>query len=176
MSSEPMRGDAGHAGRSILAAPLTRDAFAPFGQVIETAGAQHYPINSGNTERYHDLAQIQLGGENPRPLISIFRGRHFVLPYTLALVERHPLGSQAFYPLSANPFLVTVAPDDNGVPGTPRAFVTSPGQGINIAINIWHGVLSPLVADSDFLVVDRGGDGNNLEEHRFAEPWIIRAS
>jgi ureidoglycolate lyase len=61
--------------RTITVEPLTREAFAPFGQVIETAGAHHYPINNGMTERYHDLARIELGGTNPRPLISIFRGQ-----------------------------------------------------------------------------------------------------
>jgi ureidoglycolate lyase len=161
--------------RTLTAEPLTREAFAPFGQIIEIAGAHHYAINSGNCERYHDLAKVELGGVHARPLISIFHASHFVLPYTLTLVERHPLGSQAFYPLSANPFLVIVAPDESGTPGTPRAFLTSPGQGINIAMNTWHGVLTPLIADADFLVVDRGGDGNNLEEHVYADPLLVQA-
>ncbi|MEQ1768367.1 MAG: ureidoglycolate lyase [Devosia sp.] len=161
--------------RTLRTEPLTRDAFAPFGQVIETAGAHHYPINSGNTERFHDLAKIELGGANPRPLISIFRGKPFTLPLTLTLVERHPFGSQAFYPLAPRPFLVVVAPDKNGSPGTPRAFLTAVGQGVNIARNTWHGVLTALQAESEFLVVDRGGDGVNLEEHTFAQPWTIVA-
>ncbi len=155
--------------------PLAREAFAPFGQVIETAGTTPYPINAGNCERYDDLARIELAGVHARPLISLMRARHFDLPLALTLMERHPLGSQAFYPLGPHPFLVVVAPDLSGTPGTPRAFLTGPGQGVNIAINTWHGVLTPLVADADFLCVDRGGDGNNLEEHRFAAPWLIRA-
>jgi ureidoglycolate lyase len=161
--------------RRLVVEPLTREAFASFGQVIETDGAHHYPINAGNCERYHDLARIELGGVNPRPLISIFHARHFTLPLTLSLVERHPLGSQAFYPLSPHPFLAIVAPDENGVPGTPRAFLTGPGQGINIGMNVWHGVLTPLEADAAFLVIDRGGDGNNLEEHVFDNPWLVQA-
>ncbi|RYE07457.1 MAG: ureidoglycolate lyase [Hyphomicrobiales bacterium] len=162
--------------RALLTERLTRDSFAPFGQVIEIEGAHHYPINAGHCERYHDLARVELGGVHARPLISIFNAKHFTLPLTLKLVERHPLGSQAFYPLSPNPFLVIVAPDQHGTPGTPRAFVTGPGQGVNIGMNIWHGVLTPLVADASFLVVDRGGDGNNLEEHHFADAWIVRES
>ena len=162
--------------RTLATEPLARAAFAPFGQVIEQAGAQHYPINSGHCERYHDLARVELGGVHARPLISLFHSRHFTLPLTLTMVERHPLGSQAFYPLSPHPFLVIVAPDESGTPATPRAFITGPGQGVNIAMNIWHGVLTPLEADADFLCVDRGGEGNNLEEHRFAEPWLIRKS
>ena len=154
--------------------PLTKAAFAPFGQVIEAEGAQHYPINSGDCERFHDLAKIELGGVHARPLISLLHSRGFALPLDVKMVERHPLGSQAFYPLSAHPFLVTVAPDDNGRPGTPRAFITAPGQGINIGRNVWHGVLTPLVADARFLVVDRGGEGSNLEEHHFDTPWLIQ--
>lgn len=159
--------------RHITIEPLTAAAFAPFGQVIETSGAQHYPINNGMTERYHDLARVELGGVHPRPLISIFHGQPYALPLTLKLVERHPLGSQAFYPLSANPWLVIVAEDDAGTPTRPRAFAPAPGQGINIAMNTWHGVLTPLEAASDFLVIDRGGEGNNLEEHHFDEPWTV---
>ena len=153
--------------------PLTSAAFAPFGQVIETSGAQHYPINNGMTERYHDLARVELGGVHARPLISIFHGQPYALPLTLKLVERHPLGSQAFYPLSANPWLVIVAEDDAGTPTRLRAFAPAPGQGVNIAMNTWHGVLTPLEAASDFLVIDRGGDGNNLEEYHFSVPWTV---
>ena len=164
------------ADRVLRTEPLTREAFAPFGQVIEQAGAHHYPINSGNCERYHDLARVELGGVHARPLISLIHGRHYALPLKLTMVERHPLGSQAFYPLSQHPFLVVVAPDESGTPGTPRAFLTGPGQGVNIAMNTWHGVLTPLAADADFLCVDRGGEGNNLEEHFFAEPWTVQAT
>ena len=159
--------------RTIAIEPLARAAFAPFGQVIETAGARHYPINHGMTERYHDLAAIELAGPAPRPLISIFHGQPYPLPLRLTLVERHPLGSQAFYPLSSRPFLVIVAPDNAGTPGTPRAFLTGPRQGVNIARNTWHGVLTPLEAPSDFLVVDRGGEGDNLEEFIFDQPYLV---
>ena len=153
--------------------PLTRATFAPFGQVIELDGAQHYPINRGMVERYHDLARIELGGPDPRPLLSLMRGRPYALPLILDMVERHPLGSQAFYPLSPRPFLVIVALDHHGTPQTPRAFRTAPGQGVNLAMNTWHGVLTPLEAESDFLVVDRGGIGNNLEEFNFATPYTV---
>lgn len=160
--------------RQITVEPLTREAFAPFGQVIVAdESAHHYPINSGMTERFHDLARVELGGVHPRPLISIFRGKPYTLPLALTLVERHPLGSQAFFPLSANPFLSVVALDEHGVPGTPRAFLVPPHHGVNIAMNTWHGVLTPLDVPADFLVVDRGGDGDNLEEHHFDVPFTI---
>ena len=162
--------------RTITARPLTREAFAEFGDVIDTDWANHYPINGGMTERYHDLAGIEAIGRNARVLISIFRGKPYAFPLELKLVERHPLGSQAFYPLSPHPFLVVVAPDVSGTPGMPRAFLTGPGQGVNIAMNTWHGVLTPLEADADFLCVDRGGEGSNLEEHFFPEPWLVQAT
>ncbi|HEY4202998.1 MAG TPA: ureidoglycolate lyase [Devosiaceae bacterium] len=162
--------------RSLIAEPLTAAAFAPFGQVIQLAGAHHYPINAGMTERYHDLARIELGGANARPLLSIFRGQPYALPHEFTLVERHPFGSQAFYPLSDRPFLVIVAPHADGGPATPRAFLTTPHQGVNIAMNTWHGVLTPLGAVSDFLVIDRGGDGVNLEEFHYLMPWRVVAS
>lgn len=159
--------------RTVEIEPLTRDAYAPFGQVIDIEGADHFPINGGMTERYHDLARVELGGVHARPLISIARGKPYELPLTLKMMERHPLGSQAFFPLSSRPFLSIVALDESGVPGTPRAFLCGPGQGINMAMNTWHGVLTPLEAESDFLLIDRGGDGDNLEEHFFDEPWTV---
>lgn len=158
---------------TIYIEPLTSDAFAPFGQVIQIVGAHHYPINAGKTERFHDLAKVELGGVHPRPLISIFRGQPYALPLSLTLVERHPLGSQAFYPLGEAHWLVIVAEDAGGTPANIRAFLPGPGQGINIAMNTWHGVLTVLERETDFLVVDRGGDGNNLEEHTFPEPIIV---
>lgn len=154
--------------------PLSAAAFAPFGQVIELEGAHHYPINRGMTERYHDLARIELGGANPRPLISLFRGQPYALPLRFDMVERHPLGSQAFYPLGPASWLVIVTEDEAGLPVRLRAFRPAPGQGVNIAMNTWHGVLTVLEAPADFLVVDRGGDGNNLEEHFFATPWTVQ--
>jgi ureidoglycolate lyase len=76
-------------------------------------------------------------------------------------------------PLHDRPFLVVVAPDEDGVPGTPLAFLTEPGIGVNIGRNVWHGVLTPLDREGDFLVVDRGGEGNNLEEYFFGEPYLV---
>ena len=157
----------------IIAQPLTREAFAPFGQIIETAGAHRYPINGGRTERYHDLATATASGPDARVILSIFAGQPCNLPYALTMVERHPFGSQAFMPLQPRSFLVVVCPDDNGRPGRPQAFITAPGQGVNYPAGLWHGVLTPLVEPQDFLVVDRAGGGVNLEEYSFGEPYEI---
>lgn len=159
--------------RTLTARPLTREAFAPFGDVLDTDWQNHYPINAGKCERYHDLARAEATGTDARVILSIFRGTPYAFPLTLSMMERHPFGSQAFMPLSPRPFLVVVAHDENGVPGEPHAFVTAPAQGVNYKRNLWHAVLTPIGAPQDFLVVDRVGAEKNLEEHHFAEPWTI---
>jgi len=160
-------------------APLTREAFAPFGDVIGATGAASYPINNGSTIRFHDLARVETAGRGARTLVSIFRGRAFALPVEIAMMERHPLGSQAFMPLSDRPFLIVVAPDEGGKPGEPVAFVVRPdaggSRGVNYHRNVWHHPLLSLQGASDFLVVDRGGEGSNLEEFFFEEPYVIGA-
>ena len=159
--------------RRIVLQPLTAKNFAPFGDVLEATGAPDKIINAGMCGRFHDLAKLDFTGEDARAGISLFRSRVRTLPYTLVMVERHPLGSQAFMPMSADPFMVIAAPDDGGIPGTPLAFLTNPGQGVNYHRNIWHGVLTPLVDNALFAVVDRIGAGNNLEEHTFDKPWLV---
>src|SRR6056297_3302105 len=94
--------------------PLTREAFAPFGDVIETDGAEHFKINNGTTTRFHDLAKVEATGTDARVLINIFRGDEFRVPVTITMMERHPHGSQAFMPLQANRFVVVVAEDEAG--------------------------------------------------------------
>ncbi|MCF3641073.1 ureidoglycolate lyase [Rhizobium sp. TRM95111] len=160
--------------KTIRIQPLTREAFAPFGQVIEREGAHNFPINAGKCTRYHDLAKIETMGEHARPMISLLRGEPYPLPLELTMVERHPLGSQAFIPLTAHPFLVVVAEETKNGPGEPIAFRTAPGQGVNIGRNVWHGILTPLDGVSDFAVVDRGGEGVNLEEHFYEERYLVR--
>ena len=157
----------------ILAKPLTRGAFEPFGEIIEADGADSFPINNGKCVRFDDLANVEAEGPNARVLISIFRGQPYAFPLTLSLVERHPFGSQAFMPLDGRPFLVAVCHDTVEGPGEPAVFVTGPGQGVNYARNVWHAVLTPIGAQQDFIVVDRGGDGSNLEEHSFETPYEI---
>lgn len=166
-----MRKDNGMKAISIQ--PLTRAAFAPFGEVIERDGAAHFPINAGKCMRYHDLATVETAGQAARALISLLRGEPYALPLTLDMVERHPLGSQAFIPLSGNGFLVVVAEETEHGPAAPLAFRTAPGQGVNIRRNVWHGILTPLDTVTDFVVVDRGGDGVNLEEHFYPAPFRI---
>lgn len=160
-------------GQVLEVRPLTREGFEPFGEVIETAGAHHYPINQGSTERYHDLCRVDVGTEGGTPLVSIFRGQPFTPPIELKMVERHPLGSQAFIPLSARPFLIVVAEADGLAPGHLHAFLSSGGQGVNYRRNVWHHPLISLDEVSDFAVVDRGGPGDNLEEAALEAPFPV---
>lgn len=152
--------------------PLTAAAFAPFGDVLEAVGEPDRVINEGLCDRFHDRARLDFG-PGGRAGISIFRARARSLPYELWLVERHPDGSQAFLPLGANPFLVTVASDRDGQPDGVRAFLTVPGQGVNILRNTWHGVLTPLAEPGLFAVVDRIGETPNLEEFRLPAPVVV---
>ena len=164
----------------IMIEPLTADRFAPFGDILEASGAPSKIINQGFCGRHHDLAGLDFqasGDDAGRAGISLFDAQPRSLPYCLEMVERHPLGSQAFLPMSMNGFLVIVAPDEEGKPGEPLAFETVPGQGINFHRNVWHGVLTPLKAPGLFAVVDRIGEANNLEEYWFEDPyWVVASS
>ncbi|MBV6634917.1 MAG: ureidoglycolate lyase [Mameliella sp.] len=158
--------------RSIVAEPLTREAFAGFGDVLDTAGEADKLINQGLCGRYHDRAQLDFA--DARAGVSLFKAEPRNLPLKLDMVERHPDGSQCFIPMSMDGFLVVVAGDEGGKPGTPRAFLSAPGQAINFHRGTWHGVLTPLVAPGLFAVVDRIGEGPNLEEHWFEAPYEIK--
>ncbi|NBD30845.1 MAG: ureidoglycolate lyase [Alphaproteobacteria bacterium] len=155
----------------IRAQPLTVAAFAPFGDVLEATGAPDRIINQGLCGRYHDRAALDFNAG--RAGISLFKAEPRSLPYRLDMVERHPDGSQAFLPMSMDPFLVIVAPDAGGRPGQPRAFITAPGQGVNYHRGVWHGVLAPLSEPGLFAVIDRIGDGPNLEEYWFDQEVVI---
>lgn len=149
------------------------NAFTRFGDVIDGSGEPTMMINNGNCARYHDRATLSFA-ENGRAGISVFHGQPYALPHALDLMERHPLGSQAFIPMSGSPFLVIVASDVDGVPDTPRAFLTEPEQGVNIHRGVWHGVLTPLGDAALFTVIDWIGDTANLEEFRFETPWHVQ--
>jgi len=156
---------------NIKAEPLTAAAFAPFGDVLDASGAPDKIINAGLCGRYHDRARLEFS--DGRAGISIFKAEPRSLPYICTLLERHPEGSQAFIPMSADPFLVIVAPDDGGKPGLPRAFLTNGAQGINLHRGVWHGVLTPLSAPGLFAVIDRIGPGANLQEYPLSAPFSV---
>ncbi len=157
--------------------PLTPEAFAPYGQVIEASDAtNHFSINDGNTERYHDLARIEPGPEG-RAIVSIFRGLPRSLPFQVSMMERHPLGSQAFIPMSGRPYLVVVAPA--GDPPSVEAlqvFYCRGDQGVNYDTGVWHHPLLALDAVSDFIIIDRSGPNPNCDVIELTPPGIITTS
>lgn len=151
-------------------APLAAAAFAPFGDVIETAGHAPRYINQGTTRRYDDLARIEVGRDEGRPLLSVFVTQPQPLPLRITMIERHKLGSQAFVPLDGADFLIVVAaPGDDPKPGDLRAFLASNGQGVNYAPGVWHHPVIALRRETRFLVIDRGGEDADCDEHQFGE-------
>ncbi len=159
--------------RTLRIEPLTRDAFAPFGDVIALDGARHFPINGGTTERFHDLATIDVNDAGGRPLVNILRGQPRTLPFEVAMMERHPLGSQAFVPLGIVRYLVVVAPAGPFDERQLRAFSIEGREGVNYARGVWHHPLIALDAVADFLVIDRGGLQPNCDEIELAQPYRL---
>lgn len=147
--------------------PLTREAFAPFGEVIMLDGAKHYPINAGTTERFHALARVDAAAQGGVPVISLFRGQPRPLPLPITVMERHPLGSQAFVPVTQSTddeYLVVVAPAGEFDETKLKAFMAKGFQGVSYARGVWHHPLIALHRVSDFVIVDRIGEGNNCDE------------
>lgn len=143
--------------------PLTKAAFTRFGDVVETDGAAPIAINQGFALRFNDLSRVDVTAEGGETNISIFLGQPRPLPADIAIMERHPLGSQTFYPLQDRPWLVLVCGDPQDA-ASYRAFAATGRQGVTYARNVWHHPLLVRDADSRFLIVDRKGPGNNLEE------------
>jgi ureidoglycolate lyase len=144
--------------------PLTAEAFRPFGDVIEARDAYEL-INSGTTQKFADLAKIDVSAEGGRPCVSIYRTTPYPSPLAIKILERHPLGTQLFMPLNRDPFLIVVAPIGDRVPPTSvRAFITNGRQGINYQRGTWHHALVAVERQTEFLVIDRVGQGRNCEE------------
>jgi ureidoglycolate lyase len=150
--------------RRVTPRPLTAEAFAPYGEVISAReGAERYPINYGATMRFNALAHVDASTDGGAPIISLFRSTP--LPaLELKIMERHPVGSQAFMPLNGRPYLVAVAPAGELDPAKIEVFLAAGDQGVNYAAGTWHHYSLALGEVSDFLVVDRAGPGTNLDE------------
>jgi ureidoglycolate lyase len=150
---------------STVLRPITLDraTFAPFGDVIELDGATRFAINQGFAERFDDLAGIDVALKGGATRFSIFEAKPRPQPISIDLMERHPLGSQLFYPLQDRMWWIVVAADARN-PSTYRAFAATGRQGVNYARNVWHFPLIVTGAGDRFIVVDRKGPGNNLEE------------
>ncbi|WP_416308659.1 ureidoglycolate lyase [Neptunicella sp. SCSIO 80796] len=148
----------------MIVQPLTAQAFAVFGDVIEVSeDNRHFAINDGYTQRYHDLAKVDVSTNNGHTLINIFRSTPLPLPLAIHMMERHPLSSQAFMPLGQEPYLVVVAPKGEFNPDNIKVFLATSDQGVNYHAGTWHHFCLALNRVSDFLVIDRGGEGDNCD-------------
>ena len=154
--------------------PLTRESFAPFGDVIEVDDhAETRDINEGHTIRYHNLAKLDLSTGGGTPGLDIFRSTPLKMPLQLRFMERHPLSSQAFMPLSGRPYLVVVAPRGELNESAIKVFRAESHQGVNYQAGTWHHYCLALGEVSDFLVVDRIADDENCDEVDLIEPLTI---
>jgi len=162
--------------RELDAEPLTAEAFAPFGNVIEASDdAVKLDINQGHAVRYDGLAEIDVSDDGGAGVISLFRARPLG-ELVLRVFERHPLGSQSFVPLSGRPYVVAVAPAGDFDVARVRLFRAEGNQGVHYRKGVWHHFLLVLDAESDFLVIDRAGPGDNCEEIELAPKEQIRCA
>lgn len=158
--------------RTLRPEPLAKAAFAPFGEVIEAEGAETRVINDGFALRRHALASVE-AGEGGRAILSIFDATRRPFPIVIDMLERHPLASQAFFPLIEHDWLVVVAEGESEPDlATLRCFRATGRQGVNYGVGVWHFPVLILAEAQSFLVADREGAGANLEEVRF-EPFEI---
>jgi len=154
--------------------PLTDEAFSPFGEVIQKQG--HYPkeINYGQTRKFAHLAEIDSAEEGGKPVVHIYRSRPVSLPFRIEIMEKHPLGSQAFFPLHNRPFpLVVALPSEQLDIDSIQGFITNGEQGINLHRGVWHHYQITLEETADYLVIDRSGPGENLVEAHLEAPVFI---
>ena len=149
---------------------LSSEVFAPFGDVIEVADSNKIiPINDGLANRHHDLAKVDVDEKDGHAIISIIDTVMTPLPLRVALMERHPMGSQAFIPIGNRPYIVLVAPAGDFDYQNLQGFLAQPHQGINYAKGTWHHACISVGDSNQFLVVDRGGQGENCDFAKIPE-------
>jgi len=152
---------------------ITKENFAKFGDVISTQNIKPMDINNGYAKRFDNLADINTSNNNGTVSMSIFSALKRSFPMKINMMEKHPLGSQAFIPMKETNFISFVSPSgDKPDISKIESFVVSPGIGINYKPNIWH---FPLISteNMNFLVVDRKGAGDNLIIYNFEKEKII---
>ena len=152
---------------------INKSNFAPYGDLISTENISPVDINAGYAKRFDNLADLNTSKNNGKTILSIFSALKRTFPMKIDMMEQHPLGSQAFMPMKETTFLSLVAP----LGKTPdidkiQSFIIPPNHGVNYKAGIWH---FPLISteDTNFLVIDRKGSGENLIIHKFAKDKII---
>ena len=142
--------------------PITKENFSKFGEMITTNDIKPLEINNGYAKRFDNIAKIDTSSDNGKTTISIFSALKRSFPMKIDMMEKHPLGSQAFIPMKETTFLTLVAPEGEK-PDLKKieSFIVPKGIGVNYKANVWH---FPLISteDMNFLVVDRKGSGDNL--------------
>ena len=157
----------------IIPNKITKDNFSSFGDIISTKDVKPIDINEGYAKRFDDLADIDISNDKGKATVSIFSALKRNFPMKIDMMEKHPLGSQAFIPMKETTFLVLVAPQgDKPDINMIKSFIVPPGIGINYKPGIWHFPLISTV-DMNFLVVDRKGPGNNLIIQNLEKEKII---
>jgi len=157
----------------IIPKTITKENFSKFGDMITTKDIKPLDINNGYAKRYDDIAKINTSKDNGETTISIFSALKRTFPMKIDMMEKHPLGSQAFIPMKETTFIAFVAPNgDKPDLNKIEAFIIPPGIGINYNPGIWH---FPLISteDMNFLVVDRKGSGDNLVIENLEDKKII---
>ena len=153
--------------------PITKENFAKYGDVITTKDIKPLEINDGYAKRFDGIANLDTSIDGGETTICIFSALKRSFPMKIDMMEKHPLGSQAFIPMKQTTFLVLVAPEGNK-PDLNRieAFIVPPEIGVNYNPGTWH---FPLIAteDMNFLVVDRKGSGDNLVIENIEKEEII---
>ena len=159
--------------KNIKPISVNRSNFAEFGDLISTSDINPIDINAGYAKRFDNLADVNTLKNGGTTIVSIFSASKRTFPMTIDMMEKHPLGSQAFIPMKETTFLCFVAPtgeapDINKI----QSFIIPPKNGINYKPGVWH---FPLISteDTNFLVIDRKGKGENLIIHKFEKEKII---
>ena len=152
---------------------ITRENFAAYGDLISSNSIKPININAGYAKRFDNLAKINTSKDQGETIVSIFLALKRSFPMKIDMMEKHPLGSQAFIPMKETTFLSFVAPQGE-LPEISKieSFIIPPKTGINYKPGIWH---FPLISteDTNFLVIDRKGIGENLIIHKFEKEKII---
>ena len=144
---------------------ISKENFKKFGDMITTSGIKPLEINDGYAKRFDGIANLNTKKDNGESTISIFSALKRSFPMKVDMMEKHPLGSQAFIPMKETVFLAFVAPEgDEPDLNKIESFIIPNGIGVNYNAGVQH---FPLIAteDMNFLVVDRLGDGDNLILH-----------
>ncbi len=143
--------------------PVSAEAFAPDGKVLDKAAATTFNINDGYAVRYDSLAVAEI--QDGTAQLAIFSAKKRAYPMEIDMMERHPLGTQAFYPLQAVAWYAIVSNAEVPAADNLTAFSVPADVGLQYNRNIWHYPLLIEADSQDFLIMDYSGDKGkeNLE-------------